>query len=65
MNLQKVIRYVEEDSYIFYLDKNEEADKLSHYQLLVRSKFVIKNGSLFLSRLYSLEEIVDYFTSKD
>ncbi len=65
MKLQKVVKFIEEDNYIFYLDKNEEADNLSHYQLLVRSKFVIKNGSLFLSRLYSLEDIVDYFTSKD
>ncbi len=63
MNLQKVIKYDEEDCYIFYIDKNEEADKLSQYQLLVRSKFVIKNGSLFISRLYSLEDVVDFFTN--
>ncbi|MDX9695054.1 MAG: hypothetical protein RBT49_04615 [Bacteroidales bacterium] len=61
MNLQKVIKYNEEDSYIFYIDKNEEVDKLSQYQLLVRSKIVIKNGSLFISRLYSLEDVVDNF----
>lgn len=63
MNLQKVIKCNEEDCYIFYIDKNEEADKLSQYQLLVRSKFVIKNGSLFISRLYSLEDVVDFFTN--
>lgn len=65
MKFQKVIKYNNEESYIFYLDENEEADKLSQYQLLVRSKFVIKNGYLFISRLSSLEEIVDYFTNKD
>lgn len=63
MDLKKIIKYNAEDCYIFYIDKKEEADKLSEYQLLVRSRFVIKNGSLFISRLHSLEDVVDFFAN--